>query len=123
MPLNQFLEYFARLHIAAGLPPTLSHTNPRLCVAARAASNGFARVSKLKERSRPADIDRACPGARRERIRSLVADLKAAGEAACRVKGPVARWEYLGCKDSIQYLCAFQRMVKQAIPVKKTIAK
>lgn len=23
MPLNQFLEYFARLHIAAGLPPTL----------------------------------------------------------------------------------------------------
>lgn len=84
------------LRQCASVRSPLQGRNPRLCVAARAAFNGFARVSKLKERSWPADIDRACPGARREWIRSLVADLKAAGEAACRGKGPVARWEYFG---------------------------
>jgi Fic family protein len=47
---------------------------------------------------RLADIERACPGVGREWIRSLLTDLKAAGEASCRGKGPAARWQYLGSK-------------------------
>lgn len=47
---------------------------------------------------RLADIERACPGVGREWIRSLLTDLKAAGEAVCRGKGPAARWEYFGSK-------------------------
>jgi hypothetical protein len=46
------------------------------------------------------DIERACPGVGREWIRSLLADLKAAGEAACRGNGPGARWRFLGNKGS-----------------------
>ena len=47
---------------------------------------------------RLADIEAACPGVGREWIRSLLTDLKAAGEATCRGKGPAARWRYLaGC--------------------------
>jgi Fic family protein len=44
------------------------------------------------------DIERACPGVGREWIRSLLTDLKAAGEASCRGKGPAARWQYSGSK-------------------------
>jgi Fic family protein len=47
---------------------------------------------------RLAEIERACPGVGREWIRSLLTDLKAAGEASCRGKGPAARWQYLGSK-------------------------
>ena len=47
---------------------------------------------------RLSDIERACPGVGREWIRSLLTDLKAAGEASCRGKGPAARWQYLGSK-------------------------
>ena len=47
---------------------------------------------------RLADIERACPGVGREWIRSLLTDLKAAGEASCRGKGPAGRWQYLGSK-------------------------
>jgi Fic family protein len=46
------------------------------------------------------DIEEACPGVGREWIRSLLTDLKKAGEAACRGKGPAARWRYLGSKGS-----------------------
>lgn len=49
---------------------------------------------------RLADIEKACPGVGREWIRSLLTDLKAADEAACRGKGPAARWRYLGSKGS-----------------------
>ena len=47
---------------------------------------------------RLADIECACPGVGREWIRSLITDLKAAGEASCRGKGPAARWQYSGSK-------------------------
>jgi Fic family protein len=44
------------------------------------------------------DIERACPGVGREWIRSLLSDLKAAGEVSCQGKGPAARWRHLGSK-------------------------
>jgi Fic family protein len=44
------------------------------------------------------EIERACPGVGREWIRSLLSDLKTAGEVSCRGKGPAARWRYLGSK-------------------------
>jgi Fic family protein len=47
---------------------------------------------------RLADIERACPGVGREWIRTLLADLKAAGEVSCQGKGPAARWRHLGRK-------------------------
>ena len=47
------------------------------------------------------DIERACPGVGREWIRSLLADLKAAGEVSCHGKGPGARWHHLGSKGII----------------------
>jgi hypothetical protein len=46
------------------------------------------------------DIERACPGVGREWIRSLLSDLKVAGEVSCQGKGPGARWRYLGSKGS-----------------------
>ena len=46
------------------------------------------------------DIERACPGVGREWIRSLLTDLKAAGDASCRGKGPAARWSYSGSKGT-----------------------
>jgi Fic family protein len=49
---------------------------------------------------RLADIEQACPGVGREWIRSLLTDLKAAGEVSCKGKGPAARWRYLGSKGS-----------------------
>jgi Fic family protein len=49
---------------------------------------------------RLADIERACPGVGREWIRSLLTELKAAGEVSCKGKGPAARWRYLGSKGS-----------------------
>lgn len=49
---------------------------------------------------RLADIEQACPGVGREWIRSLLTELKAAGEATCQGKGPAARWRYLGSKGS-----------------------
>jgi Fic family protein len=49
---------------------------------------------------RLADIERACPGVGRDWIRSLLTDLKAAGEVSCKGKGPAARWRYLGSKGS-----------------------
>lgn len=44
------------------------------------------------------DIERACPGVGREWIRSLLTDLKAAGEVSCQGRGPAARWRYMGSK-------------------------
>jgi Fic family protein len=49
---------------------------------------------------RLADIEQACPGVGREWIRSLLTELKAAGEATCQGKGPAARWRYLGSKGT-----------------------
>lgn len=49
---------------------------------------------------RLADIEQACPGVGREWIRSLLTDLKAAGEATCHGKGPVVRWTYIGSKGT-----------------------
>jgi Fic family protein len=46
------------------------------------------------------DIERLCPGVGREWIRSLLADLKAAGEVSSRGKGPAARWR-LGASKGI----------------------
>lgn len=47
---------------------------------------------------RLADIEHACPGVGREWIRSLLTDLKAAGDVSCQGKGPAARWRYLRSK-------------------------
>ncbi|MBM4311587.1 MAG: Fic family protein [Deltaproteobacteria bacterium] len=44
------------------------------------------------------DIERECPGVGREWIRSLLSDLKTAGEVACQGKGPGARWRYVKSK-------------------------
>ena len=60
----------------------------------------MAAVRKQSGEFRLADIEQACPGVGREWIRSLLTDLKAAGEADCRGKGPAARWTYLGNKGS-----------------------
>lgn len=49
---------------------------------------------------RLADIEQACPGVGREWIRSLLTELKAAGEATCQGKGRAARWRYLGSKGT-----------------------
>jgi hypothetical protein len=49
---------------------------------------------------RLAEIEHACPGVGREWNRSLLADMKAAGEVSCQGKGPAARWRYLGSKGS-----------------------
>jgi Fic family protein len=49
---------------------------------------------------RLADIEHSCPGVGREWVRSLLADLKAAGEVSCHGKGPAARWRYLGSKGT-----------------------
>jgi len=60
-------------------------------------------LAAIREQSgefRLADIERACPGVGREWIRSLLTDLKAAGEATCRGKGPAARWLHLGSKGT-----------------------
>ena len=46
------------------------------------------------------DIEQECPGVGREWIRSLLSDLKAAGEVSCQGKGPAARWRYLPSKGS-----------------------
>jgi len=70
--------------------------------APRGAKAGLV-LAAIRERSgefRLTDIEQACPGVGREWIRALLTDLKAAGEAACRGKGPAARWTYLGNKGS-----------------------
>ena len=54
----------------------------------------FVAIRRQSGEFRLADIERACPGVGREWIRSLLTDLKAAGEAICRGKGPAARWRY-----------------------------
>ena len=70
--------------------------------APRGAKAGLV-LAAIREQSgefRLADIEQACPGVGREWIRSLLTDLKAAGEATCQGKGPAARWRYLGSKGS-----------------------
>ena len=65
-------------------------------------------LAAIREQSgefRLADIEQACPGVSREWIRSLLTDLKAAGEATCQGKGPAARWRYLGSKGSNSIRC------------------
>lgn len=47
---------------------------------------------------RLADIERACPDVGREWLRTLLADLKAAGEVSCQGRGSAARWRHLGSK-------------------------
>jgi len=44
------------------------------------------------------DIERACPGVGREWIRLLLSELKKAGEATCRGRGPAARWQQVPSK-------------------------
>lgn len=70
--------------------------------APRGAKAGLV-LAAIREQSgefRLADIEQACPGVGREWIRSLLTDLKAAGDATCRGKGPAARWRYLRSKGS-----------------------
>jgi Fic family protein len=70
--------------------------------APRGAKAGLV-LAAIREQSgefRLADIEQVCPGVGREWIRSLLTELKAAGEATCRGKGPAARWRYLGSKGS-----------------------
>ena len=70
--------------------------------APRGAKAGLV-LAAIREQSgefRLADIEQACPGVGREWIRSLLTDLKAAGEATCQGKGPAARWRYLRSKGS-----------------------
>ncbi len=60
-------------------------------------------LAAIREQSgefRLTDIEQACPGVGREWIRSLLTDLKAAGDATCQGKGPAARWQYLGSKGT-----------------------
>jgi hypothetical protein len=47
---------------------------------------------------RLADTEQACPGVGREWIRSLLTDLKAAGEATCHGKGPSYGGPILGVR-------------------------
>ena len=70
--------------------------------APRGAKAGFV-LAAIREQSgefRLADIEQACPGVGREWIRSLLTDLKAAGEATCQGKGQAARWRYIGSKGT-----------------------
>lgn len=70
--------------------------------APRGAKAGLV-LAAIREQSgefRLVDIEQACPGVGREWIRSLLTDLKAAGEATCRGKGPAARWTYHGSKGT-----------------------
>lgn len=70
--------------------------------APRGAKAGLV-LAAIRERSgefRLTDIEQVCPGVGREWIRSLLTDLKAAGEAICHGKGPAARWRYLGSKGT-----------------------
>lgn len=70
--------------------------------APRGAKAGLV-LAAVREQSgefRLADIEQACPGVGREWIRSLLTDLKAAGEATCQGKGLAARWRYLGSKGT-----------------------
>ena len=70
--------------------------------APRGAKAGLV-LAAIREQSgefRLVDIEQACPGVGREWIRSLLTDLKAAGDATCQGKGPAARWRYLGSKGS-----------------------
>jgi Fic family protein len=70
--------------------------------APRGAKAGLV-LAAIRERSgefRLTDIEQVCPGVGREWIRSLLTDLKAAGEATCHGKGPAARWTYLGNKGT-----------------------
>ncbi len=64
--------------------------------APRGAKAGLV-LAAIREQSgefRLADIEQACPGVGREWIRSLLTELKAAGEATCQGRGPAARWRY-----------------------------
>jgi Fic family protein len=70
--------------------------------APRGAKAGLV-LAAIREQSgefRLVDIEQACPGVGREWIRSLLTDLKAAGDATCRGKGPAARWIYHGSKGT-----------------------
>jgi Fic family protein len=42
------------------------------------------------------DIERACPGVGREWIRALLVELRKAGQARLKGRGPGARWRYIG---------------------------
>jgi Fic family protein len=57
-------------------------------------------VARHKGEFRLSDIERACPGVSREWIRTLLADMKEAGEVVCRGRGPGARWRWIGSKGS-----------------------
>jgi Fic family protein len=57
-------------------------------------------VARHKGEFRLSDIERACPGVGREWIRTLLADMRDAGEVVCRGRGPGARWRWLGSKGS-----------------------
>ncbi len=70
--------------------------------APRGAKAGLV-LAAIREQSgefRLADIEQACPGVGREWIRSLLTELKGAGEATCQGKGLAARWRYLGSKGT-----------------------
>lgn len=53
-------------------------------------------VSRQPRQFRLADIERACPGVSRDRIRAVLREMKAAGEVRSTGRGPGARWERTG---------------------------
>lgn len=52
-------------------------------------------VRKHRGEFRVSDIERACPGVGREWIRTVLADMKRAGELKCAGRGVAARWSRL----------------------------
>lgn len=44
---------------------------------------------------RLSDIEQACPGVGREWIRTLLSQMRKAGEVDCHGKGPAARWNLI----------------------------
>ncbi|HEY1685755.1 MAG TPA: Fic family protein [Tepidisphaeraceae bacterium] len=50
-------------------------------------------VAKRNGKFRITDIERACSGVGREWIRTVLAEMQAAGEVTCTGRGPAARWQ------------------------------
>ena len=93
--LNHFLSIIRRAYVEfeqrAGKVKTPRGAKAELVLSAIRRQLGDFRLT---------DIERECPGVGREWIRSLLSDLKTAGEVSCQGKGPAARWRYLKSKGS-----------------------
>lgn len=59
-----------------------------------------AAVTSLAGEFRLSDIERACPGVGREWIRTVLAEMREAGEVECSGRGPAARWQRVGSKGT-----------------------